>query len=417
MKQWWKKIVVFLAVAGIFLGTSRNVMAEGTQISSEIVEKYIGQAGTFYDVGGSVGNGAFEIKSNSSSLKAGDTVEVQVIYNTDNAGYTLDTLSMSLYYDKDLLQYSETIMNDAYVAEYDFNGYGREDSKGVFLWLEFLNTDKPFDKNGSVATVRFTVKQDTSAITIYGGDIDASSGDGAQIYHYLTDQTDDGGYKMMSVTIEDTSAPAPTPTTNAFALSNGTVKGKGEISIPIKIQTNDGFAALGLTINYDTTLFDYKVLEVDDNLKDKIALKDIYPTNGQIKAAFIAGQNITDTGNFLNLMLETKEGATAGVVSDVTVTITQAANYEEKSLNATGGVYKVTLAQDTPEPSGQLLGDVNNDGNIDLIDALWILQYYNNVKELTDDEKTAADVDKNGTVDLVDALRIMKYYNGEISNF
>lgn len=49
--------------------------------------------------------------------------------------------------------------------------------------------------------------------------------------------------------------------------------------------------------------------------------------------------------------------------------------------------------------------------------ALCILQYYNNVKELTDNEKTAADVDKNGTIDLVDALRIMKYYNGEISEF
>ncbi len=415
MKQWWKRIVVFLAVAGIFLGTSRNVMAEGTQIPPDVVEKYIGGTDKYYDVGGSIWNGVFEIKSISKSLKEGDTVEIQIFCNTDNVGNDLETIIMKLYYDKDLLQYSDVIMNNAYGnASFSLTS-SSENSKNVCF---IFRSSEGFEQNGCIATAQFTVKKDTSAVTVYGGEIDACSTSATDSdYYYLDDMTDDGGYKMMSVTIEDTSAPAPTPTTNAFALSNGAVKGKGEISIPIKIQTNDGFAALGLTINYDTTLFDYKVLEVDDNLKDKIALKDIYPTNGQIKAAFIAGQNITDTGNFLNLMLETKEGATAGVVSDVTVTITQAANYEEKSLNATGGVYKVTLAQDTPEPSGQLLGDVNNDGNIDLIDALWILQYYNNVKELTDDEKTAADVDKNGTVDLVDALRIMKYYNGEISNF
>lgn len=81
MKQWWKRIVAVLAVACVFLGTSRNVMAEGTQIPAEIVEKYIGGADKYYDVGGSVGNGIFEIKSTSDSLKAGDTVEVQIIYN------------------------------------------------------------------------------------------------------------------------------------------------------------------------------------------------------------------------------------------------------------------------------------------------------------------------------------------------
>lgn len=375
MKQWWKRIVVFFVVAVIFLGTSHNVMAEGKKIPQEIVEKYIEQAGTFYDVGGSVGNGAFEIKSTSDSLKVGDTVEVQVIYNADKAGYTLDTLTMSLYYDKDLLQYSKTILNDTYVEQYG-SSYGREDNKGVFLWIEFL-VDKPFNKNVCIATVQFTVKQDTSAITIYGGDIDASSsdGDGVQIYHYLTDATDDGGYKMMSASVEDTSAPAPAPTTGTFELSDGTAKGKGEFQIPINIQTNDGFAALGLTINYDTALFEYKTLEVDNNLKDKIALKDVYPTNGQIKAAFIAGQNITDVGSFLNLTLETKEGAPAGTTSDVTITVTQAANYEEKSLNATGAVYTVTLPQDTSEPSGQTLGDVNNDGSIDLVDALCTLHF------------------------------------------
>lgn len=410
MKQWLKRVVVLLAVVCIFWGTTQNVKAEGTQIPSEIVEKYIGGADKYYDVGGSVGNGAFEIKSTSDSLKAGDTVEVQIIYNAVNIGNDLDSVIFNLYYDKDLLQYSDITTNEVVNIT-----TAREDDKGAFFYLE-SRLDKPFNQNGCIAAVRFTVKQDTSTITIYGGDIDASSSNATQIYHWADDLTDDGGSKVMSVTVNDTSVPAPTPVTGVFALSDGSVEGTGAISVPIAIKTNDGFAALGLTINYDATLFDYKALEVDSNLKDKIALKDIYPTDGQIKAAFVAGQNITDAGAFLNLTLETKEGAPMGSTSDVTITVTQVADYDEESLNGTGAVYTVALTENTPDP-GQKSGDVNNDGNVDLVDALCILQYYNSVKVLTDNEKTAADVDRNGTVDLVDALRIMKFYNGEISGF
>lgn len=410
MKQWLKRVVVLLAVVCIFWGTTQNVKAEGTQIPSEIVEKYIGGSDKYYDVGGSVGNGAFEIKSTSDSLKVGDTVEVQIIYNAVNIGNDLDSVIFNLYYDKDLLQYSDITTNEVVNIT-----TAREDDKGAFFYLE-SRLDKPFNQNGCIAAVRFTVKQDTSTITIYGGDIDASSSNATQIYHWADDLTDDGGSKVMSVTVNDTSVPAPTPVTGVFALSDGSVEGTGAISVPIAIKTNDGFAALGLTINYDATLFDYKALEVDSNLKDKIALKDIYPTDGQIKAAFVAGQNITDAGAFLNLTLETKEGAPMGSTSDVTITVTQVADYDEESLNGTGAVYTVALTENTPDP-GQKSGDVNNDGNVDLVDALCILQYYNSVKVLTDNEKTAADVDRNGTVDLVDALRIMKFYNGEISGF
>lgn len=415
MKQWWKRIVVFLAVVCVFLGTSQNVMAEGTLISSEIVEKYIGGTGKYYDVGGSIGNGAFEIKSTSDSLKAGDTVEVQIIYNADNTGHNLCEMIIYLYYDKDLLQYSDVITNDAYGKSSFHVDSSEERDKGAFLYLS-SSVSTPFNQNGCIATAQFTVKKDTSAVTIYGGHIDASATD-AQVYFYLDDKAEGGGGKMMSVTVKDTSVPDPEPAAGEFALSDGSVEGRGEILIPIEIKANKGFAALGLTINYDPAFLSYKALEVDSSIEEKFTLKDINPTDGQIKAAFLAGQNITDVGSFLNLTLETKESAATATVSNVSVTVTQVADYDEKLLNGTGAVYTVTLAEDTPSPSGQKLGDVNNDGNIDREDAFCILQYYNAAKQLTDNEKTAADVDKNGEVDLIDALKIMKYYNGEISEF
>lgn len=405
MKQWWKRIVVLLAVVCVFWGTARNVMAEEELLLNKVPNKY-------YDVGSKVG--IFELKSNTHSLKVGDIAEVQIWfdpeYATNNLGYDLKKiydLAMELYYDKDVFQFKDISI------KYEDNGAWREPVASTICDRILVEFPNGFDRNDCFMTVNFEVKKEVSSTVFYCTNISASDTDATYVSE--DDEAEDGRLKAMSLTIEDATPSVPTQTP-VFSLKDSDIQGNGEVTIPISIQSNDGFAALGLTINYDATLFDYKALEVDSNLKDKIALKDIYPTDGQIKAAFVAGQNITDVGAFLNLTLETKESAPIGTTSDVTITVTQVANYDEESLNGTGAVCTVTLAENTSDP-GYVLGDVNNDGSIDLVDALCVLQYYNSVKELTDDEKTAADVDKNKTVDLVDALRIMKFYNGEISGF
>ena len=41
------------------------------------------------------------------------------------------------------------------------------------------------------------------------------------------------------------------------------------------------------------------------------------------------------------------------------------------------------------------LGDVSGDGKINLVDVLYVIQYYNNTKTFTNAEKTAADVNRD----------------------
>ena len=65
------------------------------------------------------------------------------------------------------------------------------------------------------------------------------------------------------------------------------------------------------------------------------------------------------------------------------------------------------------DPPGRL-GDVNDDGNIDIVDALLIAQYY--VGLITIDT-TNADTNCDGSVNIVDALLISQYYVGLISEF
>ena len=64
-----------------------------------------------------------------------------------------------------------------------------------------------------------------------------------------------------------------------------------------------------------------------------------------------------------------------------------------------------------------ILGDVNNDGKADNLDAALVYAYYNGKQELSARQQTAADVNGDGKVDNIDAALIYALYNGKISAF
>ncbi|MBN2533508.1 MAG: S8 family serine peptidase [Spirochaetales bacterium] len=71
----------------------------------------------------------------------------------------------------------------------------------------------------------------------------------------------------------------------------------------------------------------------------------------------------------------------------------------------------------TPEGTPVILtGDVNNNGNIDIFDALLVAQYYAGL-DPQGFNPSAADVDCNGVIDIIDALFISQYYVGLITEF
>ena len=62
-------------------------------------------------------------------------------------------------------------------------------------------------------------------------------------------------------------------------------------------------------------------------------------------------------------------------------------------------------------------GDVNLDGEIDILDANLVVAWYNEIRELEDDQLLAADVNGDGEVDIMDANMIVAYYNEVIDAF
>lgn len=70
----------------------------------------------------------------------------------------------------------------------------------------------------------------------------------------------------------------------------------------------------------------------------------------------------------------------------------------------------------TPTPDPVAKGDVNQDGVVDIVDALLVAQFYVGLNPAGFNQ-SYADVNCDGNVDIVDALLIAQYYVGLINSF
>lgn len=104
---------------------------------------------------------------------------------------------------------------------------------------------------------------------------------------------------------------------------------------------------------------------------------------------------VTGTGRH-----ELKEG-----LNVITLTVTSPAGTKRS--------YTISVTRKkAPEPQA-LMGDVNGDGRLDVVDALMILQADAGKTTLTPEQAKLADIDGSGTVDVLDALRLLRYISGK----
>ena len=94
------------------------------------------------------------------------------------------------------------------------------------------------------------------------------------------------------------------------------------------------------------------------------------------------------------------------IADDGTTTVIENATYENGILTLELDHFSIyAIVQDT------LLGDVNGDGEVDTTDAYFIVMYYNEMMDLTEEQLAAADVNGDGDVDTTDAYYIVLLYH------
>ncbi|MBR6983910.1 MAG: leucine-rich repeat protein [Ruminococcus sp.] len=110
------------------------------------------------------------------------------------------------------------------------------------------------------------------------------------------------------------------------------------------------------------------------------------------------------------------QSTTTGVPT-TTSTTTTSTTTSSAITTLTTVPYTTTTSNTTPEPpvTEYALGDINNNGNIDAVDASTVLAYYAMISTNKDggfdnNQKAAADVDHDGKINAVDASNILSYY-------
>ncbi|MBN2534383.1 MAG: glycoside hydrolase family 9 protein [Spirochaetales bacterium] len=113
---------------------------------------------------------------------------------------------------------------------------------------------------------------------------------------------------------------------------------------------------------------------------------------------------------------------------DASMQVSWSSTWQEKEIIPQSRLYSEST-EPTPEPTDistptptpiaptnppTNLGDVNDDGSIDIVDALLVAQYYVGLVSI---DISRADTNCDGTVDIIDALLIAQYYVGLISEF
>ena len=147
-----------------------------------------------------------------------------------------------------------------------------------------------------------------------------------------------------------------------------------------------------------------------------LELEHIEITTAPTKTAYVAGEDFDAAGMVVTAYYADKttkvltsteyeiEGGTELKAGTTEITV----KYGEKTA-----VQKITVRE---KPAG-VLGDVNGDGEVDIIDAMLVYAHVNAKKLLADDARRLADVNGDGEVDIIDAMLVYAYVNGKRTSF
>ena len=330
-----------------------------------------------------------------TSLEIGDSVQVQIKANNITG---VSSIRGVFHYDKSC-----------------FKTLDNTDMEGGQNWLAVVSDDNitiqavdenaeytSQNANGILATITLTVKkavQDKATFSLTD----------------LAVNTDSQNY------VQESNLTISTDVTNSMEgnrkltleMSDVHVHIGDVVKIPVRIKENTGFNAVGIRITYPDQIFENPSIELSDDMKAYVDCATKYSDGGAISLALVkAGNDFTkkDVDFFtINLDIKSDRSIGAGTGFPITMTLRTVQNVSHVPISGGDTEYSSNVVVD----GKYKLGDVNKDGERDLLDATFVLQYYNGIREFDASEKYIADVNSSNSITLADVLLIMRDYNGE----
>lgn len=263
---------------------------------------------------------------------------------------------------------------------------------------------------GAAITMTLKVKKTVSdtQIRLDYADLKLVSESGSESDSYI---------QNLSVTVENTAAKKLTLTTND-------VTGSTKLAVPYNFTANDGISEITITAKYNNTVLKnptFTYVSIIESNKEKWTYNEEKDGDyTKVSATCKLKADISNKGVLFYVNFEPVKAATATAVpSEVILSVDNATNNAGDVFTRSSAVsiVYITTKSTSSSTTTYTLGDVNNDGKINLVDALYIVRYCKKTRTLTETELKAADVTKDNKVDLADATLILKKYNGESTSF
>ena len=203
----------------------------------------------------------------------------------------------------------------------------------------------------------------------------------------------------VSATFEDIPSVSITPAISTVAKGSST-------NVTVSAVNLKNVSSLYITLTYDATMFDLKSPAYSDLLNSAAIKGDV--TRGEYVVAFSTPQNITD--DLFTFQLEAKDNATVGAYSiscvvEVNGSVSNGTNVPEMTYN---GSSELTI--------GNLLGDLDSDGDVDEDDAVYLLLYTFRASTHPMPEGQNVDYNNDGVVNSDDAIYLKNYLTNPAQN-
>lgn len=298
------------------------------------------------------------------------------------------------------------------------------DKENSIFRLTVKNPSEENNPDGYVLVIRLTVKRAVNEICdftlknifVYGNEGAVSSNTG----YYATDGVDVQCHVRNSMyghrKIELAS-------TRADDLGNLQVAVGKPVSVPVYVEENTGFNTLKIRTTFSTDVLKFVSVSLSPELRTYADLSVDSINSNTVNVSVVSTHDIKLDNkvklidfNFEVLGTATK-GSTSVVeykivgVSNESMTTMSGASYDENEVLIPNGPNNKDRTVQIK--ASNLRGDINEDEKVTLVDAAYLLQYYNGVRSLSDYQVTLGDVNNSGTITLVDVLMIMKRYNSQ----
>lgn len=203
------------------------------------------------------------------------------------------------------------------------------------------------------------------------------------------------------------------PGSKYIKVSSELAKSGETVTLTVTADENINMAIGGMYIDYDRDTLSLEKCEFGemlDNTSKTYNENKVVDEKTKLYVSFVGTENITAGGTLFSLTFKVNENAANDTIIPVAVEISQLYDADETviAVNTTDGSVWIVNYE---------IGDVSQNGNIDLIDALRIMQYDVGLRTFNAAEKYLGDVNADGDVDIVDAFLIQKYDAGLMDKF